>query len=284
MPLLEQHDLVVPQLAAEADRLGGAARDAGDLLARSARRSPSRRSRARARCRSWAAKPAIIPAWVEPVTEQTTTVSKKTPSSRSWSATSSAQRAKPRPPSGWSEAPAGIAYGLPPRSSTDASAVLPARAEADVEARRVEPDVGAHDPREKDVPDLVVDGVRPVDPVLLDEHAARARAAPRRPRPGACGSTGRRRSRRACRSPARARRPRGIRACAPCCRRTRGRSCSPRASPRSRPARRGARSAARGGAPAKGRRAAARGRSPQDPQRRWWPPLETESYSAAGTP
>ena len=49
-------------------------------------------------------------------------MSKKTPSSRSWSATSSAQRAKPRPPSGWSEAPAGIGYGLPPRSPTASSA------------------------------------------------------------------------------------------------------------------------------------------------------------------
>ena len=55
------------------------------------------------------AKPAIIPACVEPVTEQTTIVSKNTPSSRSCSATSIAQPAKPWPPSGWSEAPAGIA-------------------------------------------------------------------------------------------------------------------------------------------------------------------------------
>ena len=32
VPLLEQDDLVVAELAAERDRLGGAARDAGDLL------------------------------------------------------------------------------------------------------------------------------------------------------------------------------------------------------------------------------------------------------------
>ena len=75
-----------------------------------------------ARSSSWSANPATIPAWVEPVTEQTTIVSKKTPSSRSCSATSPAQRAKPSPPSGWSDAPAGIAYGLPPPSSTEASA------------------------------------------------------------------------------------------------------------------------------------------------------------------
>jgi hypothetical protein len=58
-----------------------------------------------------------MPACVEPVTEQTTTVSKKTPSSASWAATSCAQFANPRPPSGWSLAPAGIAYGVPPRAS-----------------------------------------------------------------------------------------------------------------------------------------------------------------------
>ena len=43
---------------------------------------------------------------------------------------------------------------------------------ADVEAGVDEADVGAHDPREQDVADLVVDGVGPVDPVLLHEHAA----------------------------------------------------------------------------------------------------------------
>ena len=49
--------------------------------------------------------------------------------------------------------------------------LLPARPDADVEARRVEPHVGAHDPREEDVPDLVVDDVGPLDPALLHEHA-----------------------------------------------------------------------------------------------------------------
>ena len=139
--------------------------------------------------------------------------------------------------------------------------LLPARADADVEPGGVEPHVGAHDPRQQDVPDLVVDGVGPVDPVLLHEHAAAARDARRRRPPGACGSTARRRSRRACRSPARAPRPRGTRACGPCCRRTRVPSCSPRASPRSRRRRRGARRAARAGAPATARTAAAPGRS-----------------------
>lgn len=57
---------------------------------------------------SSAAKPAIMPAWVEPVTAHTMIVSKKTPSCFSCSATSNAQLAKPSPPSGCSEAPAGM--------------------------------------------------------------------------------------------------------------------------------------------------------------------------------
>ena len=54
--------------------------------------------------------------------------------------------------------------------------VLPALPDPDVEAGRVEPHVRAHDPREEDVADLVVDGIRPLDPVLLHEHAAEAEA------------------------------------------------------------------------------------------------------------
>src|SRR5205814_182381 len=50
--------------------------------------------------------------------------------------------------------------------------LLPARPERDVEAGLREPYVGAHDPREQDVADLVVDGVRPLHPVLLNEDAA----------------------------------------------------------------------------------------------------------------
>ena len=74
------------------------------------------------RSRSRSANPAIIPACVLPVTAQTTIVSKNTPSSRSCASTSRAQLAKPIPPSRWSDAPAGIAYGVPPRASTSASA------------------------------------------------------------------------------------------------------------------------------------------------------------------
>ncbi len=58
---------------------------------------------------SRAANPAIIPACVEPVTVQTTMVSKKTPRAFSCSATSNAQLANPSPPYLCSEAPAGIA-------------------------------------------------------------------------------------------------------------------------------------------------------------------------------
>ena len=87
----------------------------------------------------------------------------------------------------------------------------------------------------------------PTRPSAPGRARTRARGARRRRRLAGCGSTGYRRSRRACRSPERVRRRRGTRACAPCCRRRRAPSCSPRASPRSRPRRRGARSAARGG-------------------------------------
>ena len=46
--------------------------------------------------------------------------------------------------------------------------------EPDVEARRVEPHVGAHDARQQDVADPVVDRVGPVDPVLLHQHGLEA--------------------------------------------------------------------------------------------------------------
>ena len=75
--------------------------------------------------RSWRssrANPAIMPACVEPVTVQTMTWSKKMPCSASCCATSRAQLAKPRPPSGWSDAPAGIGYGFPPASTTESIA------------------------------------------------------------------------------------------------------------------------------------------------------------------
>ena len=68
--------------------------------------------------------------------------------------------------------------------------VLPRPPDADVEARRVEPHVGAHDPAEQDVADLVVDRVGPVHPLLLHEPARRGRGAPPRPPPGGCGWSG----------------------------------------------------------------------------------------------
>ena len=59
-------------------------------------------------------------------------------------------------------------YGVPPESWTSRSA-LPGASDADVEGGRVQPHVRAHDPRQEDVADLVVDGVVPIDPLLLDE-------------------------------------------------------------------------------------------------------------------
>ena len=121
------------------------------------------------------AKPAIIPACVEPVTEHTTIVSKNTPSSRSCSATSIAQPAKPWPPSGWSEAPAGIAYGLPPAARTSASACSQLALNPMPKPAGVEADVRAHEAAHQDVARAVVGDVGPVHPVLLDEDAFEAR-------------------------------------------------------------------------------------------------------------
>ena len=122
-----------------------------------------------------AAKPAIIPAWVEPVTVQTTIVSKKTPSSCSCCGDLEG-------PVGEAEAAERVLGGARPGSRTAcrrpprprAMRVLPRAADADVEAGRVEPHVGAHDPRQQDVADLVVDRVVPVDPPLLDQPALQA--------------------------------------------------------------------------------------------------------------
>src|SRR4051794_23797916 len=102
-----EHDLVIAKLASEPDQ---------SAVLRAMRATCSWVSAGLAepsipitrRSRSWPAKPAIIPACVLPVTAQTITVSKNTPSSCSWSATSKAQFAKPRPPRRWSDAPAGI--------------------------------------------------------------------------------------------------------------------------------------------------------------------------------
>src|SRR3954466_3731189 len=110
---LVEDDLVVAQLAADVDHLRRPAGDARDLGAGLGRRRravdadhPPRALLARPpRAPAGRANPATIPACVLPVTEQTTTVSKKTPSSRSCASTSSAQPAKPRPPSSWADPP-----------------------------------------------------------------------------------------------------------------------------------------------------------------------------------
>ncbi len=154
--------------------VGRVAGDAVDLVARLVELcrgvDADARAGAPAEVRSRPANPAIMPACVEPVTVQTTIVSKNTPSSRSCSATSWAQLAKPRPPSRWSDAPAGIAYGVPPAASTSRDRLLPRLLEPDAEPGGREPHVGAHEPRQQDVADPVVHRVRPVDPVLLHEH------------------------------------------------------------------------------------------------------------------
>ena len=231
MVAVVEHDLVVAQLAAQLDQLGRRARDPRDLLVRlgglrravdpddAPLRAPARRSRRSSPpgcCRS--------PSRRRSCRRRRRARAPARP-------TSCAQRAKPSPPSRWSDAPAGIAYGLPPRASTSASACSQLSLKPMPKPALTSRTSAPMRPAELDVADAVVDDVRPVHPALLDQHAARGRCArPRRP-PAGCGWTGRRRSRRACRSPWRARRRRGTRACASCCRRRRGRCCSHPASP-----------------------------------------------------
>ena len=109
------------------------------------------------RGRSWPANPAIMPAWVEPVTVQTTMVSKKTPSSRSCRSTSrpvhEAESAE-RVLGGAGRDGVGLAAG----SLDLRQRLLPRPADADVEAGWVEAYVGAHDPGQEDVADRSLPG------------------------------------------------------------------------------------------------------------------------------
>ena len=81
---------------------------------------------------------------------------------------------EPEPTEGMVGGSRGDGIWLPAALDDGRECVLPAPADADVEPGRVQAHVGVHDPREEDVPDPVVDDVRPFDPVLLDEHAAEA--------------------------------------------------------------------------------------------------------------
>ena len=183
------------------------------------------------RGRSCPANPAIIPAWVLPVTEHT--IDRVEEDAQLPLLLLDLAR-----PAGEAQ-PAQPMVGRARRDRVRLAAgrldlgdrPIPALLEADPEARLDQPHVRTGEPAEQDVADLVVDAVRPVDPALLDQHALHARRTPRRPPPAGCGWTARRRSRPACRSPGPARRPPGIRACGSCCRRRRSRSCSPPAWP-----------------------------------------------------
>ena len=124
------------------------------------------------RGRSWPAKPAIIPACVEPVTEQTMTVSKKTPSSALLlgDLAGPAREAEPAERMVGGAGRDRVRLAAARLDSASASSQLVRKPMS--KPAGDEPHVGAHDPREQDVADPVVDGVGPVDPVLLDEHAA----------------------------------------------------------------------------------------------------------------
>ena len=82
--------------------------------------------------------------------------------------------AKPSPPSRWSDAPAGMPYGVPPRRARRRGPRSQLSLKPMPKPARVEAHLGAHDARQHDVADPVVDRVRPVDPALLDEHGLEA--------------------------------------------------------------------------------------------------------------
>ena len=205
-------------------------RDAGHLLARLAPSSPRRRCRApgagagrppaprtRRSCRRASSR--------SPCTRRS--CRRRRRARRSCSATSNAQFAKPSPPSGCSEAPAGMAYGFPPAASTSAIASSHEPPDADVEARPGRSRTSAPMMRrQQDVAHLVVDRVVPVHPVLLHEPALEPEV--RRHGRHLAGVVGlvRRRSTPACRRPWPARPGRCTRACGSCCRRTPGRCCT----------------------------------------------------------
>ena len=116
-------------------------------------------------------KPAIIPACVEPVTEHTTMVSKKTPSSRSCSRDLHRPAREPVAAERMvTEAPAGNRVGLAAGREHVREHLFPALLDADAELRPDQPHVRTSKPAYQDVADLVVDEVRPGDPALLDEH------------------------------------------------------------------------------------------------------------------
>ncbi len=88
-------------------------------------------------------------------------------------ATSPAQRAKPNAAERMIRRPGRDRVRLPAAGLDVRERLLPARPKADVEPSRAEPHVRAQHPGEQDIADLVVDAVRPVDPV----PPARARSA-----------------------------------------------------------------------------------------------------------
>jgi hypothetical protein len=105
------------------------------------------------------------------VTEQTTIVSKKTPSCSSWSATSYAQIREAEPAQRMVRRPRRDGVGPAAGRLHLAKRLLPAFLDADAELGANESDIGPDQSAGQDVADLVVNRVRPVDPALLDQHA-----------------------------------------------------------------------------------------------------------------
>ncbi len=151
--------------------------------------------------RSLRAKPAIMPAWVEPVTVHTMIVSKKTSQLRLLGRDLADPVGEAEPAQRMVGCAGGDRVRLAAVGLDRVERPLPAVADADVEAGRIDADVAAHDPRQLDVADHLVGQVVPSRPSAPGRSPPRARGGAATPVTGGCGWTGCRRSRRACRSP-----------------------------------------------------------------------------------
>src|SRR5713101_459078 len=170
VPLVEEHDLLVLQLAAEADGLRGAPRDARDLIPGllHGRRAVDAENGLRAvvcreACDHARLRRAGHRADDDRVEEDVELALLLHHLVRPARETVSAERMIRRACRNRIR----LAAGFLDRCE----GVLPARPERDVEARVDESHVRTHDPRQQDVPDLVVDDVGPIHPLLLHEHA-----------------------------------------------------------------------------------------------------------------
>ena len=159
----DDRDLVVARRSVDADRSAVSARSRVTWSIVFSSVAEASMPITRRSSRSSSAKPAIIPACVEPVTVHTTTCRRtrrarppgRRPRAPSW-------RSRDRRAGDRTHRQESRTAFRPPLDRFERTP--PLVADADVEAGRIDADVAAHDPRQLDVADLVVVDVGPVDP------------------------------------------------------------------------------------------------------------------------